>query len=195
MDAGWLQDVVLNFCKESGPSFLASKGFGAGGARKMIRQTGSKVLSVGEGFEYVRLVEGDCILEINADQWKSWLHARLRTPIGQAGALTLFHSSDHTSFGKHLIAEHEVEEFVKGKGVVTRFESVSRVNHWLDSTAMACVGGHIAGQRLVTTTPPPSPPAPGQTQRRRLSNPWLGDLQAEWRRSGMTGREAERDER
>jgi phage terminase large subunit GpA-like protein len=182
-DAGYLQDVVLRFCGESGPTFLASKGFSSTSGRKMLRQTGSKVLTVGEAWEFVALPDGNRILEVDVDRWKSWLHARLTTPLDGDGAMTLFHSTDHVSFGKHLTAERQVEEFAKGKGTVTRWEALNRNNHWLDATTLACVAGNIAGQRLIANPPPPPPPpapAPQRTQE-RSSNPWIGDIIDEWR--------------
>jgi hypothetical protein len=61
---------------------------------------------------------------MDADYWKSWAHQRLNTPTSQPAALTLFKapSQEHLSLAKHLTAERKTEEFVAGKGVVTRWE-------------------------------------------------------------------------
>jgi hypothetical protein len=61
---------------------------------------------------------------------------------------------EHMGFAKHLTAERKTEEFVAGKGLVTKWEAVNRNNHWLDATCMACVGGWWAGERLIGEVEP-----------------------------------------
>jgi hypothetical protein len=91
------------------------------------------------------------LVEINADHWKSWVHQRLSTPVGSPGAMTLFQAGpqEHLALSKHLTAETKTEEFVAGKGVVTRWERLRRQNHWLDALYNACAAGHCCGVRLV----------------------------------------------
>ncbi|TWT51934.1 hypothetical protein KOR42_32160 [Thalassoglobus neptunius] len=48
-----------------------------------------------------------------------------------------------------LTAERQTEEFVNGKGVVTRWERTRRNNHWLDALYNACAAGHYVGARLL----------------------------------------------
>jgi hypothetical protein len=89
----------------------------------------------------------------------------LHTPLNKPGAMTLFDGNNHLSFAKHLTAERQVEEFSPGEGTVIRWEAVSRNNHYLDATCLACVAGHEAGMRLievalpavVATSPAPTP--------------------------------------
>lgn len=57
---------------------------------------------------------------------------------------------------KNLTAEKKTEEFLPGKGVVTRWERVRKQNHWLDTLYNACAAGHYAGVRLL----PPEPERP-----------------------------------
>jgi hypothetical protein len=56
---------------------------------------------------------------------------------------------EHLRFAKHLTAEVKTEEFVAGKGLVTRWERVRRNNHWLDALYNACAAGSLAGVRLI----------------------------------------------
>lgn len=79
------------------------------------------------------------------------------SPVGQPGALSLFQAppKEHLSFGEHLTAEMKTEEFVAGKGLVTRWERTRRNNHWLDALYNACAAGHLAGVRLIGTSPVP----------------------------------------
>lgn len=154
VDAGFLQSAVSSFCAESGAGFIASKGYGQSmGNRRLVRQTGSKVIGVGENYEVAQLIDGTRLLEFNADHWKSFMHARLKTPVGSAGAFTIFHSPDHLSYGKHLAAEKEVEIYVPGKGVTTRWEQISRVNHFGDATVLAILAGFAAGGLKITGSP------------------------------------------
>jgi len=156
VDAGYKQDIVTAFCNEPEckPGFFAVKGFGETriGERER-RTTGSKVTGVADGYELVVLPDGTQLIEANADQWKTWFHARASTPKDQPGALTLFAPFDHLKYGRHLIAEKKTEEFVPGRGLVTRWERVNRDNHLLDASCLACVAGHAAGARLVGEEP------------------------------------------
>ncbi len=149
VDSGNWESTVVAFCRESGPGFLPTKGFG-------IRQLGGRKIAHDPGYELAPQQAGHALLEINADFWKSWLHARLQTPAGQPGGLTLFHATanEHLSFARHLTAEKKVEDYVPGRGNVTRWERVNKANHWLDAGALASVAGHGVGARLVEAVMP-----------------------------------------
>ena len=90
-------------------------------------------------------------MEIDADHWKTWVHQRLSTPVGKAGAMTLFQAppQEHLALAKHLTAETKTEEFVAGRGVVVKWERLRRQNHWFDALYNACAAGHLCGVRLV----------------------------------------------
>lgn len=161
VDAGNWQDTILQFVAESGPPFFGTKGYGTGQRREgsYRRDTGSTVVWTKDGYGLVRLQDGREYVEVSADRWKTWLHARVRTPLGQDGALTLFHGTDpneHVSYAKHLTAERQVEQFDPKRGTVTTWQAVSRNNHWLDATVLACVAGHEAGVRLIEPAAPPA---------------------------------------
>jgi phage terminase large subunit GpA-like protein len=170
VDSGAWEPAIVAFCVESGPGFLPSKGFG-------IQQLQRRNIYREPAYEPVMQPAGHYLIEINADWWKSYVHNRLQTPPGQPGALTLFHASptEHLTFAKHLTAERRVEEFVAGKGLVTRWEAVNRNNHYLDALALACVAGHGIGQRLVTGAAPAAAPAQQSTSAPSSGNGWLGD--------------------
>lgn len=70
-------------------------------------RTGSVVKHIGESFHLNRLWDQRLYLaEINADHWKTWVHQRLSTPVGQPGAMTLFHAqpTEHLSFANNACA-------------------------------------------------------------------------------------------
>jgi hypothetical protein len=63
------------------------------------------------------------------------------------GALTLYAASpqEHLAFAKHLTAEVQAEDFVAGRGRVTKWERKQRNNHWLDALYNACAAASLAG--------------------------------------------------
>jgi len=181
VDAGYLAPVVYAFCREAGGLYRPAVGRGAGrhrtGVLDRTSQTGSVVRAIGEGYHAAWLpAERLHLVEADADHWKSWAHQRLATAVGSAGALTFYRPGmpqEHLSLCKHLTAESRVEEFVAGKGVVTRWERVRKQNHWLDAVYNACVAGHLAGVRLVDEHRPGPPPRP-QTPPEQIARnvPW-----------------------
>jgi hypothetical protein len=52
-------------------------------------------------------------------------------------------------------SETKTEEFVVGKGVVTRWERVRRANHWFDTLYNASVAGYYCNVRLPGQERPP----------------------------------------
>jgi hypothetical protein len=119
------------------------------------------VFYIGEGF-YINLLASphQFLAEVDANHWKTWVQQRLVTPTDQPGAMTLCAAlpSDHLSFAKHLTAETTAEEYVAGKGVVTKWERVRKNNHWFDALYNACAAGHLAAVRLVSDKRPPRVP-------------------------------------
>ena len=180
IDAGYMTDVVYNFVRgHPGRRILPAVGRGAAQQRQQWynrpTSTGSVVKHIGEGF-HINLLEGSAtyLAEVDADHWKSWVHQRLVTPMGQPGAMTLFAAqpSEHLSFAKHLTAETKTEEYVAGKGVVTKWERVRKNNHWFDALYTACALGHYAGVRLLPPAQPArKPPSPKTNERKRI--PWI----------------------
>lgn len=187
IDARYKTDTILGFAAECAPllpGVFATMSFGATQKRQggYKRDTGSKVVGVGENYSLVRRVDGHQYVEVNADQWKAWLHARVVTPMDEPSALTLFGlednvPADHFSYAKHLTSEKQVEEFVQGQGTVIRFEASSRNNHWLDATMLACVAAHAAGARLVEA--PKAAPAPAPPQQSDRPD-WMPDRPTGW---------------
>lgn len=177
IDAGYMTDVVYNFVREHpGRCILPAVGRGAAQQRQQWynrpTSTGSVVKYIGEGF-HINLLEGSgtYLAEVNADHWKSWVHQRLVTPMGQPGAMTLYAAqpSEHLSFAKHLTAETKMEEYVVGRGVVTKWERIRKNNHWFDALYNACALGHYAGVRLLPSAgPPPQAPPRSHSQAGRI---------------------------
>jgi phage terminase large subunit GpA-like protein len=130
IDAGYMTEVVYAFCRHE-PAFRYRPAIGRGAAQQHRQwynrptQTGSIVKHLGEVF-HINLLPAEklYLVEVDADHWKSWVHARLSTPVGQEGAMTIFAAppAEHLSLTKHLTAERKVEEFVAGRGTIVRWE-------------------------------------------------------------------------
>jgi len=147
-DRGWLPGVVTKFCEESEncfPSFgLGVRRFGGLAGEK--RDTGTIVKAVKDGYMLVTMPT--CrkpVIEVNSDHWKSWIHSRLNVKTTESGALTLYQSPPHEHLWicKHFVAEKKEEEFVAGKGLVTRWVAINRNNHGLDAAALAACAGQV----------------------------------------------------
>src|SRR5690606_35275950 len=101
--------------------------------------------------------------------------------------MTLFQSQpkEHLSFAKHLTAEVKMEEFISGKGMVTKWDRKRKQNHWFDALYNACAAGHYCGVRLVEEeVKPPKPKPKQQPARQRLrpdGSPWID--QERWRQT------------
>jgi len=168
IDSGYKPEPVHAFVREAGNRYRACLGLGIGQhyQRRYTHpgKVGGNVRHLGQEYHVVwRPEDRAFVIEVNADGWKRWLHDRLATPPDQPGALVLYHTSDpreHTSYCKQLTAERHFEEFLPGKGTVIRWERLSRANHLLDASYLACAAGHLCGVRVV---PQPKPPVPSRT--------------------------------
>ncbi len=190
IDAGYMTDVVYAFRRESGNRFLPAVERGALQQHQQWydrpTQTGSIVKYLGDGFHINWLPNVNVhLVEVNSDHWKSWVHQRLCTPTTSPGAITFFQASptEHLAFTKHLTAEVKTEEFIAGKGMVTKWDRKRKQNHWFDALYNACAAGHYCGVRLVEEEPREAPPKPKQQpQPKRLrpdGSPWID--QERWR--------------
>jgi phage terminase large subunit GpA-like protein len=160
IDAGWAEqtDAVYAFCRESpGELFRPLIGRGAGQQFRQRydrpKKTGALVRRIGEGYHISwQRTTRILLVEVNVDYWKSWVHERLASDAGSAGAMTLFEAParEHTTFVKHLTAERQVQEFDPKRGLITRWESIRRSNHWLDAVVYASAAGHFVGVRLLS---------------------------------------------
>ena len=182
VDSGYKTDTVYTFVAETGLPCYAAKGFGQ-------KQVGRQRDFAGQMFKPVMLDNGIQLIDINADEAKIFVHARLKTELRDkegkpsVGAMTFHQPSpgqDHRTLAHHLLAEQQVQEFIPGKGTVTKLETIREQNHFLDSTALACVAGIIAGQRVVTAEMHQEP-ASRQTPSEREGEPkkWI-DRPGKW---------------
>lgn len=154
-DSGWHADTVYDFCRGHAPRWCAAKGFGAGqyagSSYREPKTTGNVVSQISDGYHVARLEKrGTRLLEVNVDRWKSQVHQRLNTAMGESGAMDLFRADvrEHITFASHLASERQVGQFKAGKGWITTWKVRSRQNHWLDAVTLAAVAGHVMGVRV-----------------------------------------------
>jgi hypothetical protein len=100
VDAGYQSPVVYAFCREAGERFRPAVGRGVAQQRNQNyhrpTQTGSIVRCIGEGYYASWLpAEQLHLVEVHADQWKSWVHQRLATPLGKPGAIPRIRGLPH----------------------------------------------------------------------------------------------------
>ena len=157
-DAGWNTNRVYEICKTINKrkviKWIPSFGRGIDQLKKHSyttpakrpQQKDHKILWRGQGVHLSKTENHPGLHHaiISSDEWKTRVQAAVKTPREQAGALTIHAAlaSELTSFGKHLTSERSTEEFVAGKGLVTKWVTESRSNHWLDALYMASANLH-----------------------------------------------------
>lgn len=177
IDAGWLGDVVYEFCRESGNRFRPAIGFGLSQNFRRFRgyrrpsKTGNEVKLIGEEFHVVWLpAERIFRVDLNVDYWKTRLFEALRVPPGNAGAMEFYHSDDpneHFTVAKHYTAERQQEVFTPGVGTEIRWIVEHRANHYLDAAANA-----LCALRLIL--PGTKAPIAKPAVQTAASHPFLG---------------------
>lgn len=197
IDSGWMPDVAYAFCEESQRiargRYRPTKSYGAGQMRSarynQPKQTGAVVKLIGDAYHISQLKDKRTravveLVEINADRWKSWGHARIATPPGQPGSFTLFtppanQPRVHLAIAKHLTSEKQVQDFEPRQGHFIKWENIHANNHWFDGYMLACCAGHLMGVRLLGEVAPPQkaatrprPPAPKRD--------WITPRQGAW---------------
>lgn len=155
VDANWgsSTDTVYRFCRQSGFAGVVmpshGKFFGAA-TRPMgewTRKPGDRCglnwrVPVPSGRREVRHVLFD------ANFWKSHIFARLMTPMGGKGVLTLFgnRDEDHRLLADHLTAEYRVRTQGRGREVDEwKIRPERNDNHWLDCLAGCAVAASMEG--------------------------------------------------
>lgn len=155
IDSGYQPSTVHHFIRDAGRRYmpLIGRGVTQQAAYHRPREINKQTIWLGDGVHVNRVPTdfGEAqLVEANSDHWKSFLHARMTTPTTTAGAMTLCagQPNEHLSLAKHLTSEKQVEEFVAGKGTVTKWIKEHRNNHWFDACYMNCVASHMLGVRI-----------------------------------------------
>lgn len=166
VDAGWRTEAIYHSCKELGLGWLPSMGFGksAGCVQASFSPPvhSSPDKKTGDGWFMSRKPGNVWLVCMDTDRWKAWEHDRWMTPTDKPGTMFVFGESDggdrlsddekhHMSYAKHLTAEIEVEEPIKGV-LRSRFKPYRDTNHYLDASYMADVAANMKGIRLLKSS-------------------------------------------
>lgn len=151
IDTGTFTKTAYSFIRDvGGPPFYAAKGITPwrAGVHSRKRIVGDHFFATEQTSEQLWLYH------LDTDYWKLFVHERFRTPTFDEshsfmfGTLSLFAADDdrtHLSYAHHICAEERHEEFKIGRGVKRFWKQVSRNNHWLDATYLACAGARMKG--------------------------------------------------
>lgn len=163
VDAGWRTEAIYHACKELGLGWLAAMGFGKSSGCVQANFNAPLHTSPdrrpGDGWFMSRRPGNVWLVCMDTDRWKAWEHDRWMTPTNKPGTMFLFGESDggerlsfdekgHFSYAKHLTAEIEVEEPIKGV-LKRKWKPKSDTNHYLDASYMADVAANMKGIRLL----------------------------------------------
>lgn len=164
VDAGYVPDVVFDFCSQtSHKSVMASRGMGIG-AKKSPMSEWAKKAGERHGWNWLtaKAPGRSCrLLRFDANHWKTFIHTRLATRIADVGCLSLFgrDQEKHSQFGAHIAAEAPELVTASGRSVYewSMRPSVTD-NHWLDCLVGCAVGGSTLGAALPKAASAPQKP-------------------------------------
>ncbi|MEP3480775.1 MAG: terminase gpA endonuclease subunit [Fuerstiella sp.] len=145
-DAGWKTWHVQTLC-DLDDWWMPSMGFGTGILKtkgyKAPRSSNDSERLIGDSWHMAN-VGGRELVELDASNWKSTLHQRLRLELSNPYALS-FAGADETELRElisHITSEKEIEEYIGGE-VVTTFTEPIGENHWLDASYYALAAGSV----------------------------------------------------
>jgi hypothetical protein len=158
IDSGYLPGVVANVCHKLSGTGMPSKGVGIKAGNKPMatyrRRPGERhghhwyVPNVSKTSEFRHV-------QIDKNNWKSFVHARLVVAPGDRGALTLFGDVNSKGAGHRLFADHiagsESWTRTQGHGRTVQEWSVRPSkpdNHWFDCLVGCAVAASMGGVKL-----------------------------------------------
>jgi len=151
IDQGWQTDVVHQFCRqfEHAAILMPARGHGITASQKPVseydRHRGDKV---GHHWWIPSVTMKRALRHVEADTnyWKSFVHGRLATAMGDPGCLSILGRQvvQHRLFSYHLTTERRVRTKGRGRTVDEwKLPAHRPDNHWLD-----CVVGCAAAASM-----------------------------------------------
>lgn len=182
IDSGDYTDAVYEFVRQSGGTpFAAAKGWDQGRFRMGTAAADRRQFI--EAYAHRLPSEKLWLYNINTEHWKQWTHERFATAtfdeneMFNDGSLSIFSAPGdrkrHLSYSHHIVAEERRDVFVPDKGMIRRWVVLSKNNHYLDATALACAAAGCLGVRVVPRVAlPTAPPRPAPQTRSPIVNPY-----------------------
>jgi len=151
IDQGWQTDVVHQFCRQSEHAALLmpARGHGITASQKPIseydRHRGDRI---GHHWWIPSVTRKRALrhVEIDTNYWKSFVHERVGTAMGDPGCLSIFgrKAVQHRLFAEHVTAEYRVRTEGRGRTVDEwKLPAHKPDNHWFD-----CVVGCAAAASM-----------------------------------------------
>jgi phage terminase large subunit GpA-like protein len=152
VDQGWLTDVVHQYCRQSkyAALLMPARGHGITASQKPISEYDRKR---GDRIGHHWWVPGVARrrplrhVEVDTNYWKSFVHERLGTAMGDPGCLSVFgrKAVQHRLFAEHVTAEYRVRTEGRGRTVDEwKLPGHKPDNHWFD-----CVVGCAAAASML----------------------------------------------
>lgn len=146
-DAGYKTDLVTDVCQHSPHAavLFPSRGQGVGAAGKPISEFDRTRGDLIGHFWWIPKAgdrRSQRTFRFDTNYWKSFIHSRLATALGDPGCLALYGHSpeEHRMFADHLVAEYPVRTMGHGRQVDEWKPRPDHPdNHWLD-----CLVGNAA---------------------------------------------------
>jgi hypothetical protein len=162
VDSGDYSDAVYEFIRQvGGTPFAAAKGWDTGRFRQPPAPTNDK-RPFQECYAAHQPQERIWLYHVHTEHWKQWLQERFVTATFDEserfndGTLSLYSAPGdrkrHLSFSHHIVAEERRDTFVPGKGIVRKWVTLSKNNHYLDACALACAAAGCLGVRILPKT-------------------------------------------
>jgi len=163
IDAGWLTDIVHQWCRKRGSPFFAAIGRGtgqrAGHSYSHPTRKTREVRYIGDQYHVRRHAKHRTLYFVmDSDYWKSRVHRSLRVDADEPGSVSLYRDAQHQhkTYERHLLAERLARRPHVRHGSVEVWENPQdKPNHYLDATYGCLVGGHHAGFRFDGRPSPP----------------------------------------
>lgn len=160
IDAGYVPDVVYDVCLHSTHAaiLLPSRGVGIGASSRPIAEYDrTKGDRIGHFWYIPKATDrrAQRHLRFDSNYWKSFIHARFATPLGDSGALSLFgHDADeHRLIADHLTAEIPIRTSGQGRSLDEWRTRPDRTdNHYLDTIAGNAAAASLSGAALAGAT-------------------------------------------
>jgi hypothetical protein len=158
VDQGWKSDVVHQFCRQSAHAavLMPSRGQGITASMKPMAEFAAGHGRVGQHW-WIPVVKGRRVLrhvEIDTNYWKTFVHERLATAMGDKGCLSLFGKPGiHRLFADHVTAERRVPTEGRGRRLDEwKLPPQAPDNHWLDCLVGCAAAASIRGVQLHVST-------------------------------------------
>jgi hypothetical protein len=155
VDQGWKSDVVHQFCRQSAHAavLMPSRGQPITAAMKPMAEFAAGHGRVGQHWWIPGVIKGRRVLrhlEVDVNYWKTFVHERLATAMGDKGCLSLFGKpGTHRLFADHVTAERRVPTEGRGRRLDEwKLPPQAPDNHWLDCLVGCAAAASVRGVQL-----------------------------------------------